>query len=191
MTLCTEIFLQRTRADQVVPVFEEFQGLCREPSDVIEQGRDWVEGLFERLGLRWRAEHFWSFQETLIGEHGGKVPSRMNQLLDLPGVGRYSATATRVFAFGEPETVLDSNTLRIFGRYFGIEFPDHARRSPRVARWASEFAPEAGDCARRFNWGLIDFGAEVCTPSSPRCDNCPLYRECWYATHRTERNDLS
>lgn len=182
--LGAELMLQRTRADQVEPVYREFCTRFSTPQDVIDAGPEVVKGLFGRLGLLWRVEYFWKLQKELAREHGGTVPEEYDLLTDLPGVGQYAASAVRVFAHGERHTVVDSNVLRLFGRYYGIEFPDHARRSPRVHHWATEHAPEADDRIREFNWALIDFAATICTPRSPDCDSCPLRRGCWYFTHQ-------
>lgn len=182
--LCVEVMLQRTRADQVEPVFEEFCERFESPAEVVDAGRETADAIFEQLGLKWRAEYFWKLQRELTDSHGGAVPEDLDSLLALPGVGRYAATATRVFAFGKPETVVDSNVLRVFGRWYGIEFPDHARRSPRVARWANEHTPDEGAAARHFNWGLIDLGGEICTPQNPRCESCPVAEGCWFAAHQ-------
>lgn len=180
MTLCAELMLQRTRATQVEPVYREFAGSYSGPEDVVKAGLDKVEEIFGRLGLRWRAEYFYSLQEQLVECYNGEVPTREDELRSLPGVGQYGASAVRVFAYGEQETVLDSNVLRIMGRFYGIAFPDHARRSQRVKRWLSQMAPESPSEARSFNWGLIDLGAEVCKPHDPDCVDCPIRGNCWY-----------
>lgn len=182
--LSAELMLQRTRADQVEPVYREFCTRFSSPRDVIDAGPKAVQELFGRLGLLWRAEYFWQLQQQLVSEHGGKVPREYDRLIELPGVGQYAASAVRVFAHGERHTVVDSNVLRLFGRYYGIEFPDHARRSPRVHAWATEHAPEEHNRIRAFNWALIDFAATVCTPRAPGCDSCPFRRGCWYFAHQ-------
>lgn len=182
--LCVELMLQRTRADQVEPVFEEFCTRFSSPQDVIDAGAETVKELFGRLGLLWRAEYFWKLQQHLVSEHGGTVPGEYDRLIELPGVGQYAASAVRVFAHGERHTVVDSNVLRLFGRYYGIEFPDHARRSPRVHRWATLHAPEDRDRIMKFNWALIDFASTVCTPRSPSCGSCPLRPGCWYGENQ-------
>lgn len=183
LTLSAELMLQRTRADQVVPVFEQYRERFRGPADVVAAGRDEVDAIFARLGLVWRAEYFWRLQGRLA-EAGGEIPRDVPALVQLPGVGRYAATATAVFAFGIRATVVDANVLRVLGRWYGIEFPDHARRSPRVAEWATRHSPVAGDAVRAFNWALIDLGADVCTPLSPRCEECPIVDGCRYAAGR-------
>lgn len=173
--------LQRTHARQVEPVFEEFRRRFAGPQHVIEAGRDTVDHLFQQLGLLWRAELFWRLQQTLVTQYGGSVPREDAALRSLPGVGAYVSAAVRTFAFGERHTVLDSNVLRILGRYFGVDFPDHARRSRRVQRWADELAPSDPESCRRYNWALIDLGAMICTPDTPAHDACPIAVGCWYA----------
>lgn len=181
LVLCAELMLQRTRASQVEPVFRDFAGSYSGPADVVRAGSQKVKNLFGRLGLLWRAEYFFQMQRELIERFDGEVPDDPGTLLGLPGVGDYASTAVRVFAFGASETVVDSNVLRMAGRYFGISFPDHARRSPRLQKWLSELAPEDPEEVREFNWGLIDFAAEVCRPGEPLCGGCCLRDRCWFA----------
>lgn len=182
--LCAEVMLQRTRADQVLPVFTDFAKRFSSPGDFFEAGEPAAQAIFSRLGLRWRAKQFWLLNRALIERYGGDVPSDRGVLISLPGIGDYVADAVRLFAFGRPSTLLDSNVLRILGRYYGVEFPDHARRTGSVLAWAAELAPKAGEAAKKFNWSLIDFGALVCTPREPRCDACPLHQGCWFARNQ-------
>lgn len=177
--LCTEIMLQRTRAAQVEDVYRDEVRGWTGPSSVLKLGRKGVDQLFARLGLQWRARYFWDLQRTLQEKFADRVPRDWKKLRSLPGVGEYVATAVLVFAFGERRTVVDSNVLRILGRYYGIEFPDHARRSKRVLEWATLHAPDGSDECRTFNWALIDLGATVCTPSNPMHSACPIRQECW------------
>lgn len=181
LILCTEIMLQRTRASQVEEVYRDQISEWTGPDSVRRLGWEGVKRLFDRLGLRWRARYFWELQRALNEQCGGEVPRNWEQLRSLPGVGEYAATAVLVFAFGERRTVVDANVLRIFSRYYGIEFPDHARRSRRVLEWASLHAPRKGEECRRFNWALIDLGAAACTPSNPLHAGCPIREGCWVA----------
>lgn len=176
--LCTEIMLQRTRAVQVADIYRKAVARWDSPYDVLDFGQEGVRALFERLGLVWRAEYFWQLQHTLVHRFRGKVPRSWASLLELPGVGEYVAASVLVFAFGESRTVVDANVLRIFGRYYGITFPDHARRSPSVLQWASDHAPGGAFRCRQFNWGLLDLGAQVCTPGNPAHSGCPLSDTC-------------
>lgn len=182
-TLCVEQMLQRTRADQVAPVYVDFCSRYSSPQNLISTGRKTVDELFNKLGLKWRSKHFWALQKELVQRFGGAVPKEEELLLSLPGVGPYVSTAVRIFAFGDIATVVDSNVLRVFGRFYGIEFPDHARRSRHVLEWATAHAPNGSNLNQQFNWALIDLGALVCKPQKPECDNCSLLDNCWFANN--------
>jgi A/G-specific adenine glycosylase len=192
LVLSAELMLQRTRASQVAPVFEEFRDRFGGPAAVVAEGRGAVDDLFARLGLRWRAEHFWDLQQ-ILAERGGVPPDSLEGLLDLPGVGAYAATAVCVFALGQKRVVVDSNVLRILGRYYGIVFDDTARRRTNVLEWASRHAPDGSDDCRNFNWALLDLGATVCVPGVPDCQICPLVSSCIFGQRvgkdLTRRND--
>lgn len=179
LILAVEIMLQRTRASQVEPVFNEFRERFSRPSDVLAAGRGAVDDMFGRLGLLWRADHFWRLQEVLA-LNGDQPPHSVEALMKLPGVGAYAATAVAVFAHGGTRTVVDANVLRVLGRYYGICFDDGSRRRKRVLEWASEHAPSGPEASREFNWALLDLGALVCTPRKPDCRSCPLVSECRY-----------
>jgi A/G-specific adenine glycosylase len=178
--LCAEVFLQRTRATQVAGVFRAFVQKYPSPGVFIAAGKDAAQAIFSKLGLLWRAELFWDLQVTLHTEFDDCVPNDHTRLLALPGVGEYAATATRVFAFGEIDTVVDANVLRIFARFFGTPLPEHLRRNRGFRDWVKTLAPTNSDECKEFNWALIDHGAMVCTPRSPRCFVCPLSPRCSY-----------
>lgn len=188
--LVAEIMLQRTKADQVEPVFEEFVAADADPSYVVEMGEDYCQALFGKLGLHWRAPLFLELNQVLHDENAGKVPDSMPELLRLPGVGQYAATAVMVFAFGRPMTVVDSNVLRIFRRFFGWDLPDHARRNRKLLTLANSMCPTTPTAARAFNWGLLDLGALVCTESSPAHHECPVKASCWLFQKEVNGTDV-
>ena len=172
--------LQRTRASQVAPVIADFIARFRAPHEFVAAGRLEADRVFSSLGLRWRATLFWDLHLALLARFAGEVPETHRELLSLPGVGEYAATAVRVFAFGQIDTVVDANVLRIFSRYYNIPLPEHLRRSKHVREWAGKFAPETQPACRTFNWALIDHGAIVCQPRTPRCNVCPISSGCAY-----------
>lgn len=187
--LCCEVMLQRTRAEQVEPVYSEFRARYSTAQEFLADGERAAREIFEKLGLRWRARHFLKLSEVVAERYGGKVPKDPEALGSLPGVGQYAGTAVRVFAFGERATITDSNVLRVLGRYFGIRFPDHARRSRRVLEWAAQLAPRGRENVRNFNWALIDLGAQICVHAGPNCQACPLRPDCWYSSVRLEKGE--
>ncbi|MGI8774081.1 MAG: hypothetical protein ACR2KQ_03535 [Actinomycetota bacterium] len=179
--LSVEIFLQRTRADQVVPIFEELEQTTSGPVDVLALGRDRVDEWFDALGLKWRADHYWNLCRELVAEYGGEVPANRDALMSLPGVGQYAAGSTLTYAFGKPTGVVDSNILRVYSRYYGIEFSDSDRRKRSVHEWVDNHLPQDPGEARLYSLGLIDLGALICTPRLPDCEACPLAETCAYA----------
>lgn len=183
--LCAEVMLQRTRAESVRPVYEEFCRRFRNPSALLSAEDGTATEIFEQLGLTWRAEHFLKMHRLLVADHGGEVPDNRADLLQLPGVGHYVASAVLVFAFDHSEIVIDSNVLRVLGRYHGIRFSKSARRSRRVRDWASSIAPQGGRDCRRLNWALLDHGSLICRPRSPLCSECPLMNGCWFASRKS------
>lgn len=179
--LTAEIMLQRTRADQVEPVYSRFTGEVAGPADVVEKGEGYVQELFAPLGLRWRAEQFMGLCRELLASYGGLVPTDREALMQLPGIGQYAAGATlSSSAVGHPTGALDSNILRVYGRYCGVEFSDSDRRRKAVHEWADSRVPDDPEMGRRYHLALVDFAAAVCVPGTPRCDACPLTMRCKY-----------
>ncbi|MGA7306259.1 MAG: hypothetical protein WBW88_15385 [Rhodothermales bacterium] len=179
--LSAELMLQRTRADQVEPVWVEFSARFGSPNELLEAGRDAVNGLYSRLGLHWRAAQFWGLCRELVVRYGGEVPSDRERLMRLPGVGQYAAGMTLTTAFRRPTGVADSNILRVYGRYFDLQFSDADRRKKAVLAWAQSLLPSEPDDASRYLLALVDLGALICTPRHPGCNRCPLRHDCAYA----------
>jgi A/G-specific adenine glycosylase len=110
-----------------------------------------------------------------VEERGG-VPDSPDELLDLPGVGRYAANATLAVAFEQRAPVVDGVSARVYRRYFGLEA--EAPASSDVLLWevVSEATPRQG--VRAWNWAVLDLAAAVCLPKVPRCEECPLQSRC-------------
>lgn len=170
--LMAEVCLHRTRADQVVPVFEALLRLAPTPEAMFDNSAAALE-VMQSLGLRWRSENLVHIAETLIDLFDGEVPDDDLGLRMLPGVGDYVAQAVLCFAFDRRAVLLDTNTMRIVGRL-------NARESKR--RWQLrldlfQLAGPSGPDAE-FNYALLDLGALVCRAGKPRCEVCPLRAGC-------------
>jgi A/G-specific adenine glycosylase len=183
--LTAEIFLQRTRADQVQPVYESFVREIETPAEVLISGRETVDEWFGALGLRWRAEHYWNLCRELVTAYDGEVPAEQHLLLELPGVGQYVCGAVRTYAFDQPTGVIDSNILRVYGRYYGLTFKDSDRRASAVLAWVQDHMPDDPALAKLFSLGLLDLGAAVCKPRNPTCSTCPIQSGCDFAANQT------
>lgn len=101
----------------------------------------------------------------------------------LPGVGAYIGNAVLCFAYGKDLAVLDTNVVRVFSRFFGINSKKaRPRTDPTLWKTAQELVPPRR--SRAYNWALLDFAASVCTSRSPQCHKCPLYRHCKWPEKR-------
>jgi len=174
--LIAEMMLRRTQARQVVPVYEAFLRHYPTPQELAAAPEEEVARLLRPLGLSWRIPAFRQMAQRLIANYAGQVPRDREALLTLPGVGEYVADAIRCFAYHEPIALLDTNTVRVAGRYFG--FPVHAesrRRAPVKRAVACLVDPHE---PRASNLALLDLAATVCRSEQPRCASCPVATGC-------------
>jgi A/G-specific adenine glycosylase len=176
--LIAEIMLQRTKADQVLPVYLSFIRKFPKVEKLNKASTEEVKSHFDRLGLMWRAELVKRLAGELITRFNGKVPESRKELLSLPSVGEYMADAVLSFARGKNVAVVDANVCRVIGRMFGLKPRGEARRDRRFRDIAQRLVA-MGD-ARRLNWAIIYFAALVCTPKNPQCHTCPLTEHCSY-----------
>jgi A/G-specific adenine glycosylase len=178
IVLFTEIMLQRTKADQVVPVYQDFIRKYPTFRQMSTASKREIFLFFKKLGLTWRANNVVKLVETLKEKFDGEVPSRTEDLEDLPGVGRYVPDAVACYAFGSRRVPVDSNVARVISRLFDLKIDaDSARRNARVIQLAGKLLPESR--SRDFNLALLDFSAAVCKPT-PLCGICPLRMNCGY-----------
>lgn len=176
--LVAEILLHRTRADQVVPLYNEFLKKFPTIEALADASEDDVTELLHPLGLRWRAKLLHKIAKAIVRQYDGRIPSESAELELLPGVSHYIASAVRCFAFGYPEVLLDTNTVRILGRLFGKRVTDGSRRSRKFRELYKSIIDQKHP--REFNYAMLDLGALLCTPSSPKSDKCPVKDMCRY-----------
>ena len=174
--LIAEMMLRRTRASQVAPIFTRFVQRFPDPGSLAAASEEEVAELLRPLGLAWRVPAFRQTAVALIQRHGGRVPRDRRSLMQLPGIGDYVADAVLCFAFHEPVALVDTNTVRVAGRYLG--FPVHAesRRRVSVRRAISRLIDPA--LPRDSNLALLDFAATVCRADRPLCEQCPVATGC-------------
>jgi A/G-specific adenine glycosylase len=186
--LIAEILLHRTQAKQVAPVYQEF--IRRYPDIQTLAGAD-KEALrldLYSVGLRWRVDLLHEMVQTIMKNHGGKIPRDRNTLLALPGVSQYVAGAVRCFAWNEPEALMDTNTVRVTGRLLGWEVKDSSRRSKRFRQALEALLDPAQP--RAFNYALLDLAHLVCLKRQvPRCRECPIASLCHFSGENYERSE--
>lgn len=177
--LLAEIMLHRTQANQVRPVYEWFVEKYPDTRSLAQASREQLSEELSSLGLRWRAELVHAMALQLLEQYGGYVPYERSDLLSLPGVSDYIASAVRCFAWEMPDPVVDTNTVRVTGRLYGLEIKDSSRRN-RVFRDLISGLLDP-DRPREYNFALLDLAALICTKAQPpKCIACPVRRYCEY-----------
>ncbi|MDR2613747.1 MAG: A/G-specific adenine glycosylase [Candidatus Accumulibacter sp.] len=173
----SEIMLQQTQVATVIPYYQRF--LRRFP-DVAALAAAPLEAVLEAwagLGYYARARHLHRCAGVLIAEHAGRFPRDVSQLAALPGIGRSTAAAIGVFAFGIRAAILDGNVKRVLARRFGIEgFPGNAQVERTLWQLSESLLPNTH--IEVYTQALMDLGATVCTRIRPSCGECPLRADC-------------
>ncbi len=173
----SEIILQQTRVAQGWPYFERFVAAYPTVSELAAAEDDAVMSLWEGLGYYSRARHLLRAARLVADSFDGKFPDTYTGLLQLPGVGPYTAAAIASFAFGRQVAVLDGNVFRILARYAADATPIDTGPGKKHFQLLVDRA--LGDAsASAFNQAIMDFGATVCTPRAAACGDCPLAANC-------------
>jgi A/G-specific adenine glycosylase len=170
----SEVLLQQTTVQAVIPYFERFRALWPRVEDLAAAPLEEVMRAFAGLGYYSRARNMHACARE-IARRGGFFPRREAELRALPGIGAYTAAAVAAIAFGEPTAPVDGNIARIVTRLEAIEQPV-AKARGAIARAAAALTPRnrPGDFAQ----ALMDIGATICTPRNPDCPACPLQSSC-------------
>ncbi len=182
----SEIMLQQTRVEVVVPYYERFVVRFPTAHALAAAPLDDVLAAWAGLGYYRRARQLQAAAALVVRDHGGVLPADETALRALPGIGRYTAGAIRSIAFGQAAPIVDGNVARVLSRLFALPGgPGEAAWEKRLWTLAAALVPAANPSA--FNQGLMELGATVCTPRSPGCDSCPLARFC--KAHATGREE--
>lgn len=174
--LVAEFMLHRTRADQVKDLYEKFIKKYPDFRSIVDAGPENIKNDFRSLGLFWRADLLYKLSVEIQEKYSGEIPVNKEKLLELPGMGQYIASAVLCFGFNLPEPILDTNTVRIIGRIFGLKISDSSRRNKKFEKIMKQLV-EQGE-PRKFSLSMIDFGALVCKSKKPDCNICPLVKMC-------------
>ena len=197
----SEIMLQQTQVKTVIPYWNRWmrelptiEAAAKAPSEKIHK-------LWEGLGYYTRVRNLQKAAQVIVEKHGGKFPEKFEDVLALPGIGRYTAGAICSIAFNQPTPILDGNVIRVLTRIFGIaENPKEKKTNARLWQLAEELVSHAKDAkharriqtqtlrrsrpcvttilVRHLNQSLMELGALVCTPRNPQCEICPVKKLC-------------
>lgn len=173
----SEIMLQQTRVETVIPYFQKWMWLFPTVQALASASERDVLSVWEGLGYYSRAHNLHNAAKIIANDFGGKLPKTVDELIKLPGIGRYTAGAIASIAFEKDEPVLDGNLKRVYARLLDVEVPvDSPTGEKLLWELARENLPKgrAGD----YNQALMDLGATICIPKKPRCLICPLMRMC-------------
>ncbi|MCR8675208.1 A/G-specific adenine glycosylase, partial [Micrococcus sp. HG099] len=180
--LVSEIMLQQTPVVRVLPRWHAWLERWPTPADLAAAPTADVLTAWDRLGYPRRALRLQEAARAIVQRHGGEVPADPAALRALPGIGEYTAAAVSSFAFGLPETVVDTNVRRVIARAVGGQALPGRSLTRAEMRRAHALMPEDPDRAQAWNAGVMELGALVCTARSPACERCPLADACaWVA----------
>ncbi|WP_018749753.1 A/G-specific adenine glycosylase [Paenibacillus sanguinis] len=173
----SEIMLQQTRVDTVIPYFQRFIERFPTVTALSEAPEEDVLKCWEGLGYYSRARNLQAAARQVVERHGGVVPDNKVEVSALKGVGPYTTGAILSIAFNRPEPAVDGNVMRVLSRYFMIE-EDIMKTGTRtlMEELAAELIPQGR--ASDFNQALMELGALICTPKSPQCLICPVMARC-------------
>lgn len=173
----SEVMLQQTRVETVIPYYERFlrrfpdiRGLAEAPVEVVLK-------FWSGLGYYQRARQLHRGAQRIVENFEGRVPSSREALLKLPGIGRYTAGAILSIAFGRPEAIVDGNVIRVLTRLFALG-GDPTKNSLKKKLWGLSTTLLPRKNPGDFNQALMELGATVCLAKNPRCKECPLEEIC-------------
>ena len=170
--------LQRTRAEQVEPVYKQFFKKYPTVVSLSKAKTKEVSKYTKHLGIHWRAKHFITAAKFIVKVYKGKIPVEREKLLAIPGVGEYVAGAILTAAFQKKEWVIDSNIARFFNRYYDLGLTGEIRRKKKIIELSKQLFKYKNP--RKLLFAILDFTALVCKPINPQCNSCPLRRKCKY-----------
>lgn len=175
--LVSEVMLQQTTVDVVIPYFERFMDRYPDAAALAAAPEEELLSAWAGLGYYRRARNLQEAARRIVDLHGGEVPAGRQALLSLPGVGPYTAAAVRAIAHGAPEIALDGNLKRVLGRYAGFTGDPGSAAGVRELERIGAGLLEGADPAV-INQALMDLGASHCSVREPRCLLCPLEEHC-------------
>jgi A/G-specific adenine glycosylase len=166
----SEVMLQQTQVATVIPYYERWLQRLPKLKDLANAPLDDVLKLWEGLGYYARARNFHTAAQVVMRDYSGQIPHTVDELMKLPGIGRYTAGAIASLAFNQYAPALDGNVKRVLSRVFALTTDD--------ALWqlAESLLPK--DRVGEFNEALMDLGATICMPRAPDCPRCPVRTLC-------------
>jgi len=179
----SEIILQQTRVEQGIPYYFKFIENYPSLKSLANADEQDVLKLWEGLGYYSRARNMLIAAKQILGQHQGKLPVDMHDLLQIKGIGKYTAAAISSIAYNQPNPVVDGNVQRVISRLYEITEPVDGRLGIKIIdNIASELFDDKHPST--YNQAMMELGATVCTPKKPSCEICPVNQYCQsFANH--------
>lgn len=174
--MIAEFMLHRTRAEQVVPLYNKFIRRYPDVHSMAQAAPRDIKNVTRHLGLHWRSKHFLESTKFIVNCCNGQFPDKYDELRKIPGVGEYIAGAIMAVAFKKPGPVVDSNIARFINRFWGLKLSGEIRRKKEIVRIAENLFDS--DNPGEFLFAMVDFTTFICKPRNPECKNCRLKDIC-------------
>jgi A/G-specific adenine glycosylase len=175
--LVSEFMLQQTQVATVIPYYHEWLRRFPDFASLARASENEVLRAWQGLGYYARARNLHATAKTVMDRHGGNFPQRIDQMRQLPGIGKYTAHAVASFAFNQSVPIVEANTARILARFFNSrESIDSGLGRRTLWQHAARLLPTSD--AATFNSALLDLGALICVARRPKCNRCPVEAHC-------------
>jgi A/G-specific adenine glycosylase len=185
--LVSEIMLQQTQVDRVLPKYAQFLAAFPTLPDLAAAPTADVISVWSPLGYNMRAVRLQSIARQVIAEYDGHIPDTIDDLLKLKGIGRYTAGAIACFAYHKQVATVDTNIYRVLHRIFlGLEHPEPKLNNDSMLSLAEQVLPDGE--AYDWNQALMDLGATICTSNNPQCIRCPVQQTCAAYTEMSQQS---
>ena len=185
--LVSELMLQQTQVSTVIPFYHKFLQAFPTVEALATADLQQVLRLWAGLGYYRRAKHLHAAAQAIVQAHHGRVPSTVQELLTLPGVGRYTAGAVASIAFGQSAPILDGNVMRVLSRITNLKH-DISLPGTNKHLWQLAEAQTPAQNPGDYNQALMELGATVCLPRNPQCPLCPIRKLCQAFAHGTQNS---
>lgn len=173
----SEVILQQTQIKQGLPYYEAFVTIFPTVFDLANASEEQVLKLWQGLGYYSRARNLHATAKYIANDLNGNFPEIYKELLNLKGVGDYTASAIGSICFNLPTAVVDGNVYRVLARYFGVSIPINSTQGIKEFKAIAQKFIDVGNPGN-YNQAIMEFGAIQCKPSSPNCTICPLQNNC-------------
>lgn len=173
----SEIMLQQTQVATVIGYYEKFMASYASLQDLAQASQDDVLAHWSGLGYYARARNLHACAKRVMEQHNGELPQNLEQLMDLPGIGRSTAGAILSLSLGQSHAILDGNVKRVLARHYAVAgWPGKTDVLKRL--WSLSEAVTPAQRTADFNQAMMDIGATLCTRTQPDCQRCPISHSC-------------